>query len=73
MSLNATKEQPLWVALLVIRSSEDRLLALGVKGSRITCVGDFNVKAGKWTPVDLDWPVDVSVWPTKRFGPDAPA
>jgi hypothetical protein len=70
--LNATKEQPLWVTPVIIKSSNAQLVALGVKGSRITRVAVFNVKSGKWTPLNLDQPVNGSVWP-KSFGPDTPA
>lgn len=70
--LNATKEQPLWVTPVVVESGNDKVVALGVKGSRITRVAAFNLKSGKWTPLDLDQPVDGSVWP-KSFGPDTAA
>jgi hypothetical protein len=47
-------------------------VALGVKGSRITRVALFNLKSGKWTPLDLDQPVNGAVWPMS-FGPDTVA
>lgn len=70
--LNATKEQPLWVTPVVIESSDGELMALGVKGERITRVAAFNFKLGKWTPLDLDPPVNGVAWP-RPFGPDTTA
>jgi hypothetical protein len=71
--LNATKEQPLSVTPVVIgSSSNDQLVALGVQGSRITRVALFNLKSGKWTPLDLDQPVNGVVWPMS-FGADTAA
>src|SRR5262249_37738314 len=67
--LNATKEQPLWVTPVVIGSANDKIVALGVKGARITRVALFIVKSGQWKPLDLDQPVNGSVWP-QSFGPD---
>jgi RNA polymerase sigma factor (sigma-70 family) len=71
--LNATKEQPLWVTPVVVESSNEssksQVVALGVKGERITRVALFNLKSGKWAPLDLDQPVQGSVWPKKSFGP----
>jgi hypothetical protein len=67
--LNATKEQPLWVTPVVMN---DQLVALGVQGPRITRVALFNLKSGKWTPLDLDQPVNGGVWPMS-FGPDTAA
>jgi hypothetical protein len=66
--LSTMKEQPLWVTPVVIKSANDQIVALGVKGSGITRVAAFNLKSGKWTPLDLDQPVNGSVWP-KSFGP----
>jgi hypothetical protein len=70
--LYATKEQPLWVTPVVINSSNDPLVALGVRGPRITRVALFNLKSGKWRPLDLDQPVNGVVWPMP-FGPDTAA
>jgi hypothetical protein len=70
--LYATPEQSLWVTPVVVKNSNDQLVALGVKGERITRVAVFNLKSGKWTPLDLDQPVNGSVWP-KTFGPDTAA
>jgi hypothetical protein len=70
--LNATKEEPLQVTPVVIGSSNDQLVALGVQGSRITRVALFNLKSGRWTPLDLDQPVNGAVWPMS-IGPDTAA
>jgi hypothetical protein len=70
--LNATKEQPLWVTPVVIETANDKIVALGVRGKRITRVALFNVKSGQWKPLDLDQPVNGVVWPMS-FGPDTAA
>jgi RNA polymerase sigma factor (sigma-70 family) len=70
--LNATKDKPLWVTPIAVESKNPQLVALGVRGSRITRVAVFNLKSGKWSPLDLDQPVDGGVWPMP-FGPDAVA
>jgi hypothetical protein len=70
--LNATKEKPLWVTPVVIESWNDPIVALGVRGERITRVALFNVKSGQWKPLDLDQPVNGVVWPMS-FGPDTAA
>ena len=69
VQLNATKEEPLWVTPVAI---SDEVVALGVRGSKITRVAVFNIKLGTWIPLDLDQPVDGGVWPM-AFGPDTVA
>jgi hypothetical protein len=70
--LSAKKEPPLWVTPVVMESSNDRIVALGVRGERITRVALFDLKTGKWMPLDLDQPVSGAVWPMS-FGPDTVA
>jgi hypothetical protein len=68
--LNATSEQPLWVTPVAadakkpqVDAKNPQLVALGVRGARITRVAVFNLKSGKWAPLNLDQPVDGAVWP----------
>ena len=70
--LHSMKDESLWVTPVVFGSTNKDLVALGVKGSRITRVALFNIKSGKWTPLDLDQPVNGTVWPLS-FGPDTVA
>ncbi len=70
--LHSMKDDSLWVTPVVVGSTNKELVALGVKGSRITRVALFNLKSGKWTPLDLDQPVNGAVWPMS-FGPDTVA
>ena len=70
--LGTTKEQPLWVSPVVMEFSNDQVVALGVRGKKITRVALFNLKSGKWPPLDLDQPVNGGVWPMS-FGPDTVA
>jgi RNA polymerase sigma factor (sigma-70 family) len=72
LRLNATKDQPLWVTPVVIESSKDQVVALGVRGEKITRVGLFSLKSGRWLPLNLDQPVSGGVWPMS-FGPDTVA
>ena len=57
--LNATHDQPLWVTPVVVdaRNSQvavdaenPQLVALGVRGARITQVAVFNLRSAKWAP-----------------------
>jgi len=70
--LHSMKDESLWVTPVVVGSANKELVALGVKGTRITRVALFNLKSGKWTPLDLDQPVNGAVWPMS-FGPDTVA
>ena len=70
--LHSMKDESLWVTPVVVGSTNKELVALGVKGSKITRVALFNLKSGKWTPLDLDEPVNGAVWPMS-FGPDTVA
>ena len=45
-------------------------MVLRAKGARITRVAVFNLKSGKWSPLDLDRPVNGGVSPMS-LGPDA--
>jgi hypothetical protein len=59
VELNATKDHPLRVTPEVINPmSPPRLVALHLRGPRITRVALFDLKLGKWLPLDLDEPVN---------------
>jgi RNA polymerase sigma factor (sigma-70 family) len=70
--LNATNDQPLWVTPLAGDAEAPQLVALGVRGARITRVAVFNLRSGKWAPLKLDQPVSGAVWPMS-IGPQTAA
>jgi RNA polymerase sigma factor (sigma-70 family) len=70
--LGATSDKPVWVTPVVVDAKDPQVVALGVRGERITRVAVFNLRSGKWTPLKLDQPVDGAVWPMS-IGPQTAA
>ena len=70
--LNATKEQPLRVIPELLESGDAGFVALRLEGPKITRVALFDLKSGKWWPLDLDEPADGAVGPID-LAPDAAA
>jgi RNA polymerase sigma factor (sigma-70 family) len=70
--LGGTSDKPLWVTPVAVDAKDPQLVALAVRGDRITRVAVFNVRLGKWAPLKLDQPVDGAVWPMS-IGPQTAA
>jgi RNA polymerase sigma-70 factor (ECF subfamily) len=70
--LGATSDHPLWVTPVAVDAKNPQLVALGVRGERISRVAVFNLRLGKWTPLKLDQPVTGAVWPMS-IGPQTAA
>jgi hypothetical protein len=70
--LGGTSDKPLWVTPVAVDAKDPQLVALGVRGDRITRVAVFNVRLGKWAPLKLDQPVSGAVWPMS-IGPQTAA
>jgi hypothetical protein len=70
--LSTKQDQPLWVTPVAIDAKDPHLVALGVRGERITRVAVFNLRSGKWAPLKLDQPVNGAVWPMS-IGPQTVA
>ena len=62
VALNASKENPLKIT--PISGSHVQHVALRLQGSKITRVAVFDLKSGRWLPMDLDEPAKGDVTPT---------
>ena len=64
VQLNATKEHPIRITPITAPDNQPvALVALGLRGSKITRLAVFDLKSGRWLPIDLKEPVDGDVQP----------
>jgi hypothetical protein len=61
VQLNATKEHP--IKITPMTGDHVQLVTLRLQGSRITRIAVFDLKSGRWLPMDLDEPVNGIVDP----------
>jgi RNA polymerase sigma factor (sigma-70 family) len=63
-SLHATEEEQFCgVIPVAIKSTKHHLVAIDAKGNPVSRVAVFNLKLGKWTPLELDQPLKGHVSP----------